>query len=1003
MQRSKITNRGIKMLNHHPKTKLPNFTKTLLSTMIGLASIGVYAAETPSEKKTAKKKDIEVISVTGIRESYLSSINTKRNSANIVDSISLKDIGALPDNSVGETLERITGVSAGRHKGNADEVSIRGLGPLLGFATLNGRAIASGSGNRAVSFAQFPSELVNGVTVYKSQSANIMEGGVSGTIDLGTIRPVDYGKQKFQAEVKGSYNDYQAKMHDDDGLDFKTSFSYVNSYDLADGKIGFAIGYAGGQASRPEEAYQTSSTFRPCNSDANSPTDTDIDKNGNRSNCTFDDANAAAGGGKAVDGDYYLIPNSQMYRQLDSIDESDAMIAAIQWQPTETIDINLDGQISERYWDENRHDLTFDDGRRGISNAVTNDKHVLQSYSGESYIGSAGEFRERNEEYKGAGLNIKWQVTEDLAITADAAYSGSERWQNVTRARFRSQRHFFDWERRDGHDFPTITKVYTDRANPDTSAIDWTESVKDMSFFDYDSEVRKERFVVNDRIRSAKLDVEYFLDNDIFTTLRSGVSFSSRSHQNFANDSIRVRTGQAEYDAVGAAGGNSKAKNAARDLARAEGLANATDQCLGTWPQKDLGDDSNTPVNEWAFNNVNCSYEVLLDGEVLEPNLAPPSEGDIDLLEEITAIYAMSDFKADIGNMYLSGNVGVRYVQTDIASVGISQAYETIVNDEGFITLEEKQGILEKQHFNNRFNSILPSINMTLEVQDDLELRFAAYKAVSRPDMWFYGAGRNVRIDNGEEISTVQEALRSVTAKGNPDLELLESNNFEFGVNWYFAEESMLSVALYNKTFSARMGASTKDENVIVDGTAYPVTVLGSPTIFDNDESSINGLEVTLNHQFSSLPAPFDGLGLAGSYNYADSDYQSPEEGSEIVKAEGVAESITPANFSGLSPHVGNVQLYWEGSGISVRASYKYRSEYLKAWGSSLAQNNRFVDPQKSLDLSVGYKISKNFSVKAQMLNLTNEPSGQSRVVPGAYAVMERSGPKAFFSIKYRM
>ncbi len=990
------------LFNELPKTKNKNikralmfrinFTRTILSTLIGLTCLNTYAEDEQSEDEADKKT--EVIAVTGIRESYLNAINTKRNSANIVDAISLKDIGALPDNSVAETLERITGVSADRFKGSASEISIRGLGPFLGMSTLNGRAISSGSGNRSVAFSQFPSELVNGVTVYKSQSANILEGGVSGTIDLGTIRPVDYGKQRFQSEFKGIYNEYQAKKNDDKGLGHRASISYVNSYDLGEGKIGFALGYAGGKTPRPEDTYLTSSLYRPCNSDASRSEET-------QTNCTFSDTNAAAGGGRAVDGDYYFAPNGQLFRQINSIDESNAMIAAVQWKPSSSLDINLDSQWSERYFFEDRHDLFFHEGRRGISNWVTNEEHILQSYTGESFIGTSGDYRDRNEEYKGLGINVKWQINEDFAITADAAYSGTERWQNSTRARFRSQRHFFDWEQRGDEQFPNISNVYTDRDDPVGSSIDWTESVKDFTFFNNDSQARKERFDISDRIRSFKLDAEYYLEHNIFTSILTGFAFSSRAHVNLQNDSISFNTGVAELVAAREAGLSNREGRAARALARANVLSSAAENCLTPWPQKDFGDDANSPVSEWAIADNFCAFDVITGGETLEPSLLPPSEGDIDLIEKITSVFAMSNFETDLAGMFLSGNVGVRYVQTEINSAGISQAYETITDDEGFITLIEQEGILETQAFDNKFSNLLPSINMTLELAEEVELRFAAYKAVSRPDMWFYGAGRRVSIGNDEDNRTVEDALQSVSARGNPELELLESDNYEFGVNWFFAAESILSVALYNKAFSARIGAQSKEESIIVDGVPFLTTVFGSPTIFE-DESTINGVEITLNHQFSTLPAPYDGLGFAGSYNYSDSDYETPEAGAFIVPAEGVIETIEPANLPGLSNHVGNIQMYWEGSGVSARISYKFRSDYIKPFGNDLSQTNRFVEPQRSFDLSLGYKISKNFSVKAQMLNLTNEPAIQSRVIPGAYSLIEHSGRKLFLGVKYR-
>lgn len=963
------------MINEHQASIIPAdnkgvFKKTALSTIIAIASMGVFAEEAPATDKAADEEDIEIISVSGIRDSYKGSINTKRNSALIVDSISLADIGALPDNSVAETLERITGVAADRFKGNASEISIRGLGPFLGMSTINGRAISSGSGNRSVAFSQFPSELVNGVTVYKSQSANLLEGGVSGVIDLGTIKPVDYGKEKFQAEVKGIYSDYQAKNIDDNGLGHRESFSYVNSFDVADGKFGFAIGYAGGEISRPEETYLTSSTLRNCNSDYQ------LDGG---SNCSFKDSNAAANGGDAIDGDYYFIPNLQSFRQMESIEDNDAVITALQWQPTKSIDINIDGQWSERYYFEDRHDLTVDDGRRRITNWTTNEDHVLQSYTGNSRLGNTNEMRVRDETYKGAGLNVEWLANEDLTISFDAAYSGTNRWQDRSTARYRSDRFYFDWEQRDNGQFPDITNVYSDLNDPSGSAIDWTNEVKDLAFFDADSEARQYRFEIDDRIRSMKLDADYLIDLGMFKTLRGGIAYSSHTHQNYAEERLSVNT-----------------------KGRVDEVLAATSQCSGEFPQTGYGEDANSPVSEWAKIDTICAHNIILDGEVLTPTPKDPSEADIDMTEEITSIYVMSDFENEIGGMYLSGNVGLRYVQTDITSVGISQSYQINTNDAGFIELEANDAY-ETTTFNNSFNNLLPSINLTLELQEDLELRFAAYQAVSRPDMWFYGAGRDVdSVSFDDEYTSAEEALSdgNVVARGNPNLELVESNNFELGINWYWEDESMVSLALYSKTMEARFGSDTALETVTIDGAIYDATVQGVPTIYD-DESSINGFELTAVHRFKNLPAPFDGLGLSGSYNYADSDYITPEAGGSIT--EDAREQVEPGNLAGLSEHVGNAQVYWEGDAASIRVSYKYRSEYLKPFGSSLSQTNRYVDDQKSLDLSLGYKISKNFKAKFQVINLTNEPAVQSRVAPGAFNQIEYSGPKIFLGLKYSM
>ncbi|QQV75982.1 TonB-dependent receptor plug domain-containing protein [Sphingomonas aliaeris] len=149
------------------------------------------AAPTPTDTDVsdiARDQEAETtIVVTGARATQRSSIELKRDASVVVDGLVSDEIGASPDNSVGDTLERITGVTADRFKGNANELSVRGLGPTLSFSTFNGREVSTAGPDRSVAFQQFPSELVNGVLVYKTQQADFLEGGVGGVIELRSL------------------------------------------------------------------------------------------------------------------------------------------------------------------------------------------------------------------------------------------------------------------------------------------------------------------------------------------------------------------------------------------------------------------------------------------------------------------------------------------------------------------------------------------------------------------------------------------------------------------------------------------------------------------------------------------------------------------------------------------------------------------------------------------------------------------------------------------------
>jgi iron complex outermembrane receptor protein len=160
------------------------------------------AADAP--QGTTEEGVLEEVIVTGTRQLIKDSISIKRDNVMVVDGLSASDIGEIPALSIGEALESLTGVASHRENGGATEVSIRGLGPFLSATTFNGREATNGSGDRSVNFSQFPSELMNKIIVYKTQDATLIEGGVAGVIALETLRPLNYGKRRFQFDLKGN-------------------------------------------------------------------------------------------------------------------------------------------------------------------------------------------------------------------------------------------------------------------------------------------------------------------------------------------------------------------------------------------------------------------------------------------------------------------------------------------------------------------------------------------------------------------------------------------------------------------------------------------------------------------------------------------------------------------------------------------------------------------------------------------------------------------------------
>ena len=241
--------------------------RMLRAALLAGAGSTLLMAATPTMAQDAPAPQAEpeedAIVVTGIRETIQNSINTKREETAIVDALSSDDIGDIPAISVGQAIQTITGATTHREKGDASEIALRGLGPFLSNATFNGRDASNGSGDRSVNFNQFPSELVNNIKIYKTQQASLVEGGVAGTIEIGTLRPLDFGKRRLQGEVKAQLNPYGDRITGGSGgIGWRGTLSYVDQF--ANDTIGIAIGVQRNDTNNPEETYAASTTWTAC-------------------------------------------------------------------------------------------------------------------------------------------------------------------------------------------------------------------------------------------------------------------------------------------------------------------------------------------------------------------------------------------------------------------------------------------------------------------------------------------------------------------------------------------------------------------------------------------------------------------------------------------------------------------------------------------------------------------------------------------------------------------
>jgi iron complex outermembrane receptor protein len=219
------------------------------AVFMALASQGAQAQAQDSAEQAAAPV---TVTVTGIRRSIENSIAVKRDATSIVEAISAEDIGKLPDISIAESLARLPGLSAQRVNGQAQQISIRGTSGDLSTALLNGREQVSTSANRTVEYDQYPSELINGVTVYKTSDAALVGQGLSGTVDLQTIKPLSLRERVVTLNVRGEKNNQNKISAGARDKGSRISASYVDQF--LNRTLGVAVGYA--RADKPNESRQ---------------------------------------------------------------------------------------------------------------------------------------------------------------------------------------------------------------------------------------------------------------------------------------------------------------------------------------------------------------------------------------------------------------------------------------------------------------------------------------------------------------------------------------------------------------------------------------------------------------------------------------------------------------------------------------------------------------------------------------------------------------------------
>ena len=287
----------------------PAWAQQANPAITGTASAATAAQPAQSDQganPTPQADQSSNIVITGFRASLQSAINKKKKSDQIVESVSAEDIGKLPDASIGEAIARLPGLAAQTLNGRAEYLSIRGFGPDFSTTLLNGREQTSTGDNRAVEYDQYPSEIVNQVNVYKTPLASVIGQGIAGTVDLRTIRPLEYGKRVIAVGGRAVYPDMGKLNPDAKKYGYRVNGVYVDQF--ADGRAGISL--AGSWTDEPYESKEFNSW-----------------------------GYADAGGGNVVIGGEKPYSRSTELKRL-------GLAGTVEFKPTDTITSTLDGFYS---------------------------------------------------------------------------------------------------------------------------------------------------------------------------------------------------------------------------------------------------------------------------------------------------------------------------------------------------------------------------------------------------------------------------------------------------------------------------------------------------------------------------------------------------------------------------------------------------------------------------------------------------------------------------------
>lgn len=846
--------------------------------------------------------EVDEVVVTGIRASLQQSLDTKRNADAIVDVVTAEDVGKFPSSNVAEAITIIPGVTIDREFGQGEKVSILGTDPALNRTLLNGQTVASADWfildqpGRTFNYALLAPQIVGDVQVYKSPEARIDEGSIGGTVIVNTRRPLDTGMTTFAGAVTSLYND----RSEENDIQASGLFSWKNQ----DRTFGVLLAAQHAKDFLRRDGVQSYGTVRASDY---LPSTTTTNWWATGPTCVGSCAATLAANPDAVG----LNALAASYFEQERV--RDSYMLALQWQPTDQLDINFDVLRIDASYDNTNQSMFAFQGNQWNALANLNDLTVVDGIITQASFTRAlsvldVQYREAAMTSDSYRLQADW-TGERLDLSAQVGYTeaagGTQRqlfgeflnWSDYT----------VDISGAPGR--PGVVTYDTNiMDNPNAFAFDGGWGAGDPSVGPAGWNSGWGGNVVSkpttDEERYAQFDGGYVLDGVIEKILFGYKYRDHETDQRMSGVSIPV------FDTT--------PDNTS--------LFNPRQVPSNYLDGFDVNDQMR---NRFVIDGASM-VDYLVSGGYLQPWQTAPevtvfgnaefTAQNWNIQEEAQAVYGQANFNT--GNV--RGNVGLRYVKTESDSGGYTCVNQTATGCG--VTEADWEWVVASKSYDNW----LPSANVIIDLADDLVLRLAGAKVIARPDF----------ADMSNYFWLSDQILTG--GGGNPNLEPYESMNLNASLEWYFSPDAILAAEVFHKDIDNYILLATAPEDHFNQAQQMVTTYQISRPV-NAGSAKVKGISLAYQQNIAW------GFGLLANYTYVDAE----------------ADSGAPLPFN--SEHQLNISPFYENGPFQARLGYSWRSEYFTGVDRA---NNMYVDDYANLDASASWAFNDRFALTVAGQNL---------------------------------